>query len=258
MPETSAIISHEKWEDFEEDESRAAWRRHIEKQIRKGHFSKEKVLQKFTKMVFQCDNKGLKDDIKKTFQSLRVKEDKETVTDAKLTAASFNFMKWLQARPAATVSRSKFISRFSTHFSDFYPYTQEGLPILYYCAMRYGAFPFDMSSLTFEPFSRALAFIVANRYYPGYRDTESFFFGGAVMSCGLGTYRGTCPLSRTRTTQDRRRLDFRSLAMPSAVTTIEAKKSYIAAIDITYFTYSTLEKSLVEDAKEYEASPPRI
>lgn len=145
-------------------------------------------------------------------------------------------------------SRSRFITRFSSAVGNLYNYSLDGLNALHDFAIYYGAFPFSVElslPMTFssDSFSRAICHMIAHRVYPLGSEVDAL---GGIMAYKsshrhfLGPYQGYAVQTRPRTGQDRRRVDFRGLAMPvarSASTKLAETEKAMETIRVTYFGY---------------------
>jgi hypothetical protein len=117
---------------------------------------------------------------------------------------------------------------------------QEGVLAIYESARIYGNYPFPPEiekELTFDQFLRAVAFMWDRQPYYSH-DTfhthESFMGGVGEVSGNLGPHNGAFISHRHRSHQDRRRLDFRALAIKNSGME-QLYESNSAKMPITYF-----------------------
>jgi len=133
-----------------------------------------------------------------------------------------------------------FTSFFSPHLGGFEDFIQEGISAIYASASVYGNFPFPpevQDGLPFDEFLRAIAFMWDKQpYYPHdtFNTHESFMGSFGTVGGNLGQHRGAFISGRHRTQQDRRRLDFRALAIKGPGTQ-QLKEASNAKMTITYF-----------------------
>jgi hypothetical protein len=141
------------------------------------------------------------------------------------------------------VSKPAFITFLSQHLRGFGDFVQDGLAAIYESSQIYGDFPFspeteNSSGLSYEQLLRAVAFMWDRQpYFPHstFYTHERFMGGFGDMSGDLGPHHGWYVHSRHRGHQDRRRLDFRALAVKIPSTEHTEKELKYAKIPITYF-----------------------
>jgi len=117
---------------------------------------------------------------------------------------------------------------------------QEGILTIYESTLVYGNYPFPPEvgkGLNFDQFLRSVAFMWdLQAYYPHdtFYTSESFMGGFGTVGGNLGPYRGSFISNRHRSHQDRRRLDFRALAVKSpGIGQLTERNN--AKMSITYF-----------------------
>ncbi|KAF4627088.1 hypothetical protein G7Y89_g11068 [Cudoniella acicularis] len=219
------ILSRTKFSSFEENDTQISDRKFVERMKDEGLMTSDPILERFTTEIYDTlfrDEQELVENIKDNFQA--IKEPNPGIE---------------------VVSPSKFTAFLSQHFSGFEGFVQDGILAIYESFQVYGNFPFPAPStetrpgLTFEQFLRAVAFMWDTQpYYPQATSLtyESFMGGVGGMGGNLGPHHGHYITGRQRTQQDRRRLDFRALAVkmrnPQPPSNEEMKN---AKISITYF-----------------------